>query len=880
MQLILTHENADFDAVAAQLAAHKLYPQATPLLSQRINRNVEQFLTLYWDALPFRRRKDWRRKRVDRVILVDTHGLNSVRGLVKQPEVQVIDHHTGHQQREKWRYHVAATGATTTILVEQLQETGLVLTAEEATLLLLGIYEDSGALTYDTTTSRDVRAAAWLLEQGAQLAVVRRFLMIPLTVEQQKLYDDLLTAVSWQHVHGQPIVVTVAVAPANFSEEISSIAHRLREALSAVGLFVLVQISADVQLVARSTSDYVDVSTVAQALGGGGHTRAAAALIVGGDIKTVHQRILSLLPKAVKPMTSVSQIMSHGVRTLTPDLPIAEAAQLMQRFGYEGYPVVDGEQVVGLLTRRAVDRAMSHNMGYAPVKRIMRAGAVTIRPSDSIERVQELMLSESWGQIPVIAEDSLGASQPIGIVTRTDVLNFMFTPPSDTAETNLRQLLMDSLSPPLWAIVQAISQTADTLQMPLYFVGGPVRDLLLRQPALDLDLVVEGDAIKLARKLNEEYGGDIHTHARFGTAKWFLTPEIWQTLSPTALLPRSSAPQLPTTIDFVTARTEFYAEPSALPEVEHGSIKLDLHRRDFTINTLALRLDGAHLGELLDFYGGQRDLRQGVIRVLHSLSFIDDPTRMLRAVRLEQRLHFAIETNTADLMASALPMLDRVTGSRIRHELELAFRESKPAPVLARLAELNIMSHIHPALFWSADIAQAFARAPNVLNDHEWQETLKGDSPAFVYFALWVATLSPHLQADVMERLAVRKATRDDVGQCHYAWQTVCDLALDAQPSVVALALRPFRPRVLLVVRILLTDEGKINLLEQYYREWRRLKTAVTGHDLQQMGLKPGPYYTTILDQILAARLDGHIHSEAEERTLLASLIADLESNR
>ncbi|MCB8944684.1 MAG: CBS domain-containing protein [Ardenticatenaceae bacterium] len=870
MLLILTHENADFDAVASQLAAHKLYPQGIPLLSQRINRNVEQFLTLYWDVLPYMRRQDWQRKRVERVILVDTHGLNSVRGMVKQPEVQVIDHHITHQKRDKWQYHVEAMGAATTILVERLQEAGLILTPEEATLLLLGIYEDSGSLTYDTTTSRDVRAAAWLMEQGAQLAVVRKFMNIPLTAAQQKLYDALQTAVSYHHIHSQPIVITTAVAPPDFDEEISSVTHRLREALSAVGLFVLVQISADVQLVARSINDYVDVSIVAKALGGGGHDRAAAALVVGKKLAEVREQILALLPKAVKPMTAVAQIMSYGVRTLEPNLPINEAARLMQRFGYEGYPIVDNGQLIGLLTRRAVDRAMSHNLGYAPVKRFMRAGAVTVRPSDSIERVQQLMLNESWGQIPVIAEDSPNDSTPIGIVTRTDVLNFMFAPPPETAETNLRQLLTDALSPPLWAMINVVSETADALHMPLYFVGGPVRDLLLHQPATDLDLVVEGDAIKLARQLNQKHGGDIHTHARFGTAKWFLTAEIWQNLSPHPTILAT----LPETIDFVTARTEFYAEPSALPEVERGSIKLDLHRRDFTINTLAVRLDGAHLGELLDFYGGQRDLRQGIIRVLHSLSFIDDPTRMLRAVRLEQRLNFKIETNTADLITAALPMLDRVTGSRIRHELELTFREAEPAPVLARLAELNIMSHIHPALHWSAEIAQTFARVPDILSDEAWHEALQQDSPAFVYFALWLTPLSRHLQTEVMDRLGVRKTTRDDMAQCHRARGVLNDLPPDARPSEVEMALRPFRARALLVVRILLQDERKISLLEQYYREWQWVKTAVTGDDLRQIGLKPSPRYTIILDQILAARLDGAVTTATEEQELLAQLAA------
>ncbi len=402
MLLILTHEKSDFDAIASQLAAQKLFPKGTPLLSRHLNRNVQQFLNLYWDALPFMRAAEWRRKRVDDIILVDTQNLNSVRGIVKNPQVRVIDHHLGQEEREGWVYKVEAVGATTTILVEMLQKAGLYLTPEEATLLLLGIFEDTGSLTYDTSTARDARAVAWLFEQGAQLSVVRRFLTIPLTQQQQALYDLLQSNAEWLRIQGRTVVVATAVAPQGFSDEISSVAHRLRETLTPAGLFVLVQLGRDVQLVARSSHENIDVSVVAGALGGGGHSRAAAALIVNSDLENVARRIKGLLPQIIKPMARVAEIMSYGVQTIVPELTVAEASQMMQRTGHEGFPVVapGSAKIKGLLTRHGVDRAMNHELGHLPVRRIMKAGAFTVRPSDSIERVQELMLSEGWGQIP------------------------------------------------------------------------------------------------------------------------------------------------------------------------------------------------------------------------------------------------------------------------------------------------------------------------------------------------------------------------------------------------------------------------------------------------------------------------------------------------
>jgi tRNA nucleotidyltransferase (CCA-adding enzyme) len=889
MQLIMTHENADFDAIASLLAARKLYPQATPLLPRRVNRNVEQFLTLYWDALPFVRPSDWHKRRVDQVLLVDTHALNSVRGVVKRPSVLVIDHHTDYQPHERWRYQVEPVGATVTLLAEQLQSSGLALTVEEATLLLIGIYEDTGSLTYDTTTPRDLAAAAWLLDQGAVLAVARRFLNLPLTDRQYALYDALFTAVTWHEFAGQSVAITGAVAPDDFDEEISGIAHRLREALTPAALFMLVQMQRDVQMVARSAGDKVDVAVVAKALGGGGHSRAAAARVAGKSLTAVIADILRILPQAVKPLARVAELMSFGVQTVQPTVTVAEAAEVIRRFGYEGYPVLDPEskQVVGLLTRRAVDRALSHNMSNLPISRIMKTGMVTVRPSDSIDHLQKLMLSEGWGQIPVLAEGEPGINGiPIGIVTRTDLLNYLFKPGPRMAEPDMRQLLMEKLPPPLWALVCTVGEVAAELGQPLYFVGGIVRDLLLGQSPTDLDMVVEGDAIRLARQLERTMGGEVHTHGRFGTAKWMLDAAVWSAVeqrggaaaewkSGTGHLITSSLHHrnTPSSIDFVTARTEFYTEPSALPEVTHGSIKLDLHRRDFSINTLAVRLDGAFLGQLLDFYGGQRDLAQGIIRVLHSLSFVDDPTRILRAVRLEQRLGFHIEERTAELIATALPLLDRVSGSRIRHEFELAFREENPALVMNRLGDLDVLRQLHPALSWAEADGAAFGRLRPLLADPFWRIFQEDETPAFLYFALWVTSLPAQVQMALMDRLRVRKLTRADVQACDQALAVLAQLPPDAPPSQVEKGLRPYRPRVLLVIRALLTDERLIVLLERYVREWRGVKTAVTGNDLRALGLKPGPHFGAILDELLAARLDGRVADEVGERVLLADLV-------
>jgi tRNA nucleotidyltransferase (CCA-adding enzyme) len=510
-------------------------------------------------------------------------------------------------------------------------------------------------------------------------------------------------------------------------------------------------------------------------------------------------------------------------------------------------------------------------MGDLPIAQIMRAGRVIVHPSDSVESAQRLMIRDGWGQIPVVRDDGEkeDASELIGIVTRTDLINLLTKDDSAPRESDMRHLMISSLSEAVWDLVQVVSRVAFEMEMPLYFVGGLVRDLLLGKPPADIDMVVEGDAIALVRHLRKQYGGQVRSHAQFGTAKWLLTPQIWRRVAP-----KSAVDDVPMVVDFVTARTEFYTRPSALPKVERGSIKLDLHRRDFTINTLAVRLDGAHLGELLDFYGGLRDLEVGLVRVLHSLSFVDDPTRILRAVRLEQRLSFTIETRSAELIIAALPMLNRVTGERIRNELEMCLREENRIAIMARLAEFGLLAQVHPGLTWRAQSAETFLQADQVLQDPMWANVLDGASPTFVYFALLILPLSATVQQEVMARLKVRKTTRDDVLATRSLLHELSSLPIDAQPSEVVFSLRTYPSRVLLVTLAALGPDSSLGKkIDHYEREWRNVHPVLNGNDLLELGLKAGPQIGALLDRLLAARLDGEIQDSVGERELLDYLI-------
>lgn len=868
MKLILTHDNADFDAVASLLAAHKLDPASVPVLPRRVNRNAEHFLNLYGAQMPFIRPDDLRRGvSVEAVTVVDTQSFATARGMRPHTPIHFIDHHPlSRELSDEMQFSGDTVGACTTLLVEQIIAQNLRVEPLEATLLMLGIYEDTGSLSYGTTAARDIQCAAWLLKRGANLDLVREFLQHPLVPEQRALYDALLENAETHMVNGHVVVIASAVTDQPV-DEIATLAHKVRELYEPGAVFVLVQLNGDIQLVARGTSDAIDVSIVAKHFGGGGHGRAAAALIRDRALQGVRDELLAMLPDIVTASIRVESLMSMGVQTIRADERVQTAAARMQRTGHEGFPVVRGERLVGLLTRRDVDRAMSHGMKRQYVHEIMEAGEITVRPSDSIEVLQQRMMRSGWGQIPVVDDDG----KLIGIVTRTDLIKRWGQRADDGRRDMIMRLLRDAVPFGVWELIRLIAEHAQTQRVGLFVVGGFVRDLLLHIPNMDVDLVVEGDAIELVRSLRGRYGGEMRSHAQFGTAKWLLDESV-----ASALGIDFAVAEWPEFIDFVTARTEFYDKPTALPTVERGSIKRDLDRRDFTINTLAIRLSPEPVGELLDFYGGDQDLQDGVIRVLHSLSFVDDPTRMLRAVRLEQRLGFQIEPRTEELIQGALGLMDRVSGDRIRHELALILAEMQPVRVLARLERLGILAAIHPDLRMDDWVRSAIYAVRYARQYHPW--------PSLAEFENWMLTtfslLTSRFPGPKLEQLGRRlQFSRAYLNQLHDARTAIAllpQLEAGCPPSDVVRQLEPLSEVGWLAAWAAAPNAIARRLIVDFAREWRFVKPAITGADIQALtGIKPGPVYGTLLWELRRAWLDGEIASAEAERALLERLVAD-----
>ncbi len=613
-------------------------------------------------------------------------------------------------------------------------------------------------------------------------------------------------------------------------------------------------------LVARSTVDAIDVGEIARLLGGGGHGRAAAATIRDRSLKAIVAEIWEQLEAKVLPVVRVADLMSYGVQTVQATQPLGAVIRRIRQIGHEGYPVVDAGQVVGLLTRRELDRADEHQMRDLLVRDVMSAGSVTLKASASVFELERALVESGWGQIPIVDD----AGKLIGIVTRTDLLKY-WSKVHPSSQPSERLISIEQFETVLGQAASAhmrmVAELAQTDAVSVYLVGGVVRDLLLGRANYDIDFVVEGNAIAFAEGVQKQQGGHLTVFKPFGTAKWKPSRE------------KNETTDVFDYIDFASARYEFYEHPTALPTVYDSSIKLDLQRRDFTINTLAVQVSPASMfGRVVDFYGGLRDLDAHLIRVLHSLSLIDDPTRILRAFRFEQRLGFKIESRTAELINTALPMLGRITGERLRNELTQMLKEEQPERGLLKLQERGVLAAIHPSFVVGERVSLAFQRSRT-----EQADVMPvADEQTDLYWHILFSQIEPETLKLVCERLLFGRKMSESLLQASALVRHVDELARPGmRPSVIVSQLENMTELALLAVWYV-SDDGQVrNYLQQFWSKWRQILPIANGDTLQLMGLKAGPCFKVILARLRQAWLDGLVQSETEEDQLLDRLIHD-----
>ncbi|GAB4248952.1 CBS domain-containing protein [Deferrisoma sp.] len=865
MDLITTHINADFDSLGAMVAAKRLYPDAVLAFSGSQERSLRQFLlesALY--AMDLRKARHVDLSAVRRLVLVDVSQPDRIgrfAELLDRPdvEVHVYDHHPDPDRAIRARVrHIEPVGAATTLLVEILRERRLPITPEEATAMLLGIYEDTGGLVFATTTPRDLEAAAYLLGQGGDLNIVSSFLTPDLSLEQVRLLEALLRNQTVHRIYGVDVTVTEASAD-HYVGDVAFLIHKVRDMENLDVVVAAVRLGDQVQVVARSRiPTQVDVGALARALGGGGHPEAASASIRDETLVQVRERILGLLPKIVRPPVTARDIASAPVKFVRSGAKLREVQEALNRYHLNAMPVLDdGGRVVGVVTRMIVERAIRHGLAEAPVGDYMTTEVETVGPDAPLDEVRRLVVRENHRLVPVVERGALA-----GVITRTDLLRSLtaeFGPVDsgarDPQERDVSRMLRERLSPDVLDRLREFGALARERGMEAYLVGGGVRDLLLRRPVEDLDLVVEGDGVALAEEAAERWGARVRPHRPFGTAKLVCPDGV--------------------RLDVATARTEYYARPGALPTVEWSSLKLDLYRRDFSINTLAVRLSPARFGEVVDFFGGLRDLKEGTIRVLHNLSFVEDPTRILRALRFQRRFGFRLGRQTEKLLRTAVRegFLTEARGKRMFQEWVALLSEGDGAESLALAEEHGVLEALLPGVRYDPRLEALVERVRGVLT---WFRLLYRESELDDWRVYQLALLDPLkegqaeqwvlamgiAQGEGRRLLAAREAAYRALGELRKALDQGSGAVPDSRVHAI---LHPCGDEARLFMMAKTEDDRKRRLISRYYTRLADVRPVLQGRDLQRMGIPPGPVYREILDGLLRARLDGEVRTRADE---------------
>jgi len=869
MQAITTHLNADFDCLASMLAAKKLYPDARLVFPGSQEKNVRDFFKFSDMAFQFDRLRHFPMEEVDLLIIVDTkrrERIGAFKDLLDKPgmRVHVYDHHPSMESdlpAEKML--VLERGASATVMLEILREKEMQITPDEATILAMGIYEDTAYLTSSSTTEEDFRAMEYLLSRGANLSTVSDFVNRELTPDQVWLLNELLHAIETHKING----VDVSIATASSEKYISELAlltHKVKDIENLNLLFSLVRMGDRLCLVARSRIEAVDVAEVASEFGGGGHPTASSASIRDLTLPQAKERLIEVLHQKIHADDTAGEMMSAPAKSISADATIAEARKSMILFERNVLPVVRHEKPVGLLTRQVVGKAVYHLMEREKVCAWMTTEIAIVTEETPYQDLSQIILEEKQALVPVV--DS-ARGHLLGVVTRTDLLQKLYGESLKKPRIlkrgegarfpyskSVKGLLRERLPKRILELFYSAGEVSEEMGFNVYAVGGLVRDLLLRIKNYDVDLVVEGDGIALAHKLAEGLEGRVNIHQRFRTAVIIL-PDGFK-------------------IDVATARIESYEHPAALPLVEQGSIRNDLQRRDFTINTLAIKLNGKNAFRLIDFFGGQKDLKEKAIRILHNLSFVEDPTRAFRAVRFEQRFHFVIGRHSLTMLKNAVrkDLLGRLSGARVLNELVLMFREKEPEKMIQRMCSLGLLRFIHPAIEIHDRDLSFFRRISEAV---VWYDLLYTERPVRVWIVFLMGllrNLELREQVETCKNLGISPS--DEALMIHgreIAAKASRLLNAGEKTSQVDIykALQPLPPELLLFLMAFLQKEEARKNLSHYLTQLMNTGTELSGRDLIRMGLRPGPLFKIIMDDLLYARLKGAVKSREDEIRLV-----------
>jgi tRNA nucleotidyltransferase (CCA-adding enzyme) len=868
MHLITSHLNTDFDSLASMIAVQKLYPEAVICPPGAANRRVKDFLNHYGHLWKLQKPSKIPIDQVTLMIVVDTRSRSRIGPFAalagrQDVEVHVYDHHPptiDDVPADKMVYE--AIGATVTLFVERLCKERTRISSEEATLFALGIYDDTGALTHATTTDRDIAAIGRLRQMDADMSMILARVEVSMPAQERKILDALMENSSEMYVNGAKIVSSWAESE-EYVEGLAIFVQKLKDYCDSHVTLVAVRCGKKTCLIARSAPNVLNVKDFLTPYGGSGHIQAGSATLLDRDPQELLGELESKLPEAIAPLEKIENVMTSPVMAVVPDALVGDAYRTMLRFGHQALPVVRDGEVLGMMTRKDLDKAHLHGFDRALIRDFMTEGVISIPAGASVGEAHRLMATYSFERLPVLQQGRL-----VGIVTRADLVRALYQSGRARGERdagngflwmeNITNLLEASFTPEVRDVLRRIGQKAQKMGMKAYIVGGAVRDILKDERNIDLDISVEGDAETLVRSWNEPgCRGTIHGRYKTGTIAF-----------PDGLK-----------VDIATARREFYEYAAAMPEVSSDSLKQDLARRDFSVNSMAVSLSDEDWGTLVDFYGGRRDLKDGILRILHNLSFVEDPSRILRGVRLEQRLDLEFEDNTLRLLHSAVKggLLEKLSNPRVRVEVEIDAKERQTEKIFNRMQTLGIWESLLPGLHFGPTAVKKMRYLRKILY------RVKKTKSAFfkgmewlTYIAAICSESSAGVYLSVADRLTFTPREREIFTACLSSLTPIeqfFNSKKTLRNSEAYLFLKNYSPVALLYCMAAVKRRQTRRWLALQLFSFAPLKGELNGDDLLKLGYSSGSWLGEMLEGIRLERMDGKIKTREDEVLYLQEML-------
>ncbi len=853
LQVVYIEEGADLDAFSSAYGITLLYPEAKILLPHAISPTVRLTINRFKDILEKKivRKRDI--NQIERLFLVDTSNIKKVKQYLKdliseKTEIQIYDHHPSKLKKtDNLKIFFRKTGSATTIVTQKLIERNIQIKSEDATLLLLGIYEDTGSFTYSITKPEDLKAAAFLLSKGGDLETVRTILERRIDEKQINIVQQLIENIQYFPVKNKKIIISVAYSK-EYIPDISAHLHLIKPFQEVDAFFAVINASGKISIIGRSKTKEINIGKILSYLGGGGHYAAGSAMIKGMTTQEIKTYLENILIGEFYRDQRISNIMYKNVIKVEKSKILKELRDVIQKV-----PVIfvinrEGK-FDGIALSKVLKESIRHGIDDVPIENFVIDNVVTFEEDMPVAEAEKFLINSSQDYFPVLKR-----GYPVGIVSRNYLLKVLHGQVFDfekdifiTRERikpkylNYREKLKQHLPVEVIDELKKIGIISKELNFRSYLVGGIVRDIVMRRKNLDIDIIVEGDAVELARRYAAENKYKYYYFEEFMTA---------QVTLPSGLK-----------IDFATARKEIYDYPGAYPKVKKATIKEDLYRRDFTINTLAVEITEDNFGTLIDFFNGLRDIKDKVIRILHQLSFIEDPVRILRAVRFAGRFGFKIGKMTEKLLKLAIDenlLLVAPTG-RVNTELSYSFNEEKATEIIYLMNKYKILHQLIPEFVFDQKREEVINRLRDMIITFEIFFGHRVDRVANYLLALMY-----HLPLDISYQFLDRYHFSNGKQLFKLFFSIKGRFRrIPEKNSELYLNIKNIKKDILVFICSYLPAEVAERIIYLLKKEEER-KLLITGNDLKELGLKPSPLFKEILDDIFLKYLDGEIKNRRE----------------